>query len=124
LSWGGYTTSEVGYWKIRAPRRAIGLGLSAIPALAQSVRTNVSGRAKTAATSPCQTLQGAPTRTTAGGQIYALDSANHEYVSISQAVTIVSGCGATGALTTSSVTGITINASANDVINLHVAYRL
>jgi len=63
----------------------------------------------------CQTLQAALAKTLAGGQICALDSANYGYATINK-ISIVSARGATGALATSSITGITINAGANDTI--------
>src|SRR5262249_52628333 len=93
-----------------------------IPAQAQATRTYVSGLGKDSnpctGASPCQTLQAALAKTAAGGQIYALDSANYGYVTINKAVSIVSGRGATGVLAAGSVSGVTINAGANDVVNL------
>jgi len=96
--------------------------LHAVPAQAQAMRTFVSGNGKDTnactITAPCQTLQAALAQTLAGGEINALDSANYGYVTITKAVSIISERGATGVLAPSSVTGITINAGANDVINL------
>src|SRR5262245_36216700 len=55
--------------------------LGAAPAQAQATRTYVSGVGKDSnpctAAAPCQTLQKALAQTLAGGQIYALDSANY-----------------------------------------------
>jgi hypothetical protein len=96
--------------------------LHALPAQAQAMRTFVSGLGKDSnpctVAAPCKTLQAALAKTLAGGQISALDSADYGNVTINQAVSIVSGHGATGVMATSSVTAITINAGANDVINL------
>jgi hypothetical protein len=91
------------------------------PAYGQSMRTYVSGTGKdgTACTlaNPCRTLQAALKLTNPGGQIQSLDSADYGYVTINQAVTLLGAHGATGVLA-ANVSGITINAGANDVINL------
>jgi hypothetical protein len=96
--------------------------LLTVPAQAQAMRTFVSGLGKDSnactAAAPCLTLQGALGKTLTGGQIYALDSANYGYVTINKAVSIISGGGATGVLATSSISGITIAAGANDIVNL------
>jgi len=96
--------------------------LSAVPAEAQATRTYVSGAGKDTnactADAPCLTLQTALARTAPGGQIYPLDSANYGYVTINKAVSIMTGRGATGVLATSSLTGVAINAGANDIITL------
>src|SRR5262245_57148640 len=79
---------------------ALGLCLPIEAAQAQSTRTYVSGRGSDAnactQSAPCLTLQGALAKTAAGGQIYALDSANYGPVTINKAITIASGHGATG----------------------------
>ena len=92
-------------------------------AIIYQTRTYVSGLGNNSnpctAALPCQTLQAALAKTTPGGQIYALDSANYGYVTINQAVSIISGRGTTGILAAiTSVSGVTINAGANDIINL------
>jgi hypothetical protein len=93
-----------------------------VPAQAQSTRTYVSGKGSDSnpctATAPCVTLQGALAKTLAGGEIYTLNSANYGYVTINQAVSIVAGAGVSGVLASSNVSGITINAGANDIVNL------
>ncbi len=98
------------------------LGVLFTYAQGQSLRTYISGTGNDSnacsETSPCLTLQGALAKTVAGGQIYALSSANYGYVTIDKAVSIISGRGATGVLAASSVSGITINAGANDIISL------
>src|SRR5258706_6853833 len=95
--------------------------LHALPAQAQAMGTFVSGLGKDSnpctVAAPCKTLQAALAKTLAGGQIFALDSADYGYVTIDKAVSIINGH-ATGVLATSSVTGVTINAGANDTINL------
>ena len=107
----------------------LALGLMIAPwfyttaARALSMRTYVSGRGNdsNACTNaaPCLTLQGALAKTLAGGEIDALNSGNYGYVTINQAITIVGGSNVAGVLAPSSVTGITINAGSNDIINLH-----
>src|SRR3954468_6335604 len=96
--------------------------LHAVPAYAQAARTYVSGSGldgnPCTTDLPCKTLQAALGKTVAGGQIYALDSADYGYVTINKAVSIIGADGAAGILAPSSVTGITIGAAANDVINL------
>ena len=88
----------------------------------QASRTYVSGVGKDTnactAAAPCLTLQTALAQTAPGGAIYSLDSANYGYVTINKAVSILAGRGATGVLATSNLSGVTINAGANDVINL------
>jgi hypothetical protein len=93
-----------------------------VPAQAQSTRTYISGKGNDSnpctATAPCMTLQGALAKTLAGGEIYALNSANYGYVTINQAVTIVAGSDVSGVLAPSNVAGITIEAGVNDNVNL------
>ncbi len=68
-------------------------------------------------TSPCRTLQAALQLTRPGGEVRSLYSADHGYVTINQAVTVLGAHGATGVLATN-VSGVTINAGANDVVTL------
>jgi len=96
--------------------------LGVVEAQAQQVTTYVSGRGKDSgncsASSPCLTLQAALAKTLPGGQINALDSANYGYVTITKAVSIISGGSATGVLAPSNVSGVTIAAGANDTVEL------
>jgi hypothetical protein len=84
-------------------------------------RTYVSGSGSDAnpctAASPCKTFQAALALTTAGGEIYVLNSANYGPVTINKAVTITSEGAVAGVLATSGA-GIAINAGGNDVVNL------
>ena len=118
------TPQQAPAWKIvrRLMLVTSALLLHAMPAQAQAMRTFVSGQGKDSnacsATAPCQTLQAALAKTLAGGQIYALDSANYGYVTINKAVSIFSGGRVAGVLATSSVSGLTIAAGANDIVNL------
>src|SRR5215831_20491960 len=66
---------------------------------------------------PCRTFQAALALTTAGGEIFVLNSANYGAVTITKAVTITSEGAVAGVLATTGV-GITIQAGAGDVINL------
>jgi hypothetical protein len=101
---------------------ALAFWLPAARTEAQAVRTYVSGLGKDTnpctAAAPCLTLQAALAQTAPGGQIYSLNSANYGYVTINKAVSILAGRGAAGVLATSSLTGVTINAGAGDVITL------
>jgi len=84
-------------------------------------RTYVSGTGNDSnpctATSPCLTFAAALALTTAGGEIYVLNSANYGPVTINKAVTITSE-GAMGGVLATSGTAITISAGATDVVNL------
>jgi Periplasmic copper-binding protein (NosD) len=86
-----------------------------------SMRTHVSGLGNDAnpctAVAPCRSLQIAFTLTTAGGEIYVLDSADFGPLTINKAVTIT-GEGATAGILATSGNAITINAGTNDAINL------
>jgi hypothetical protein len=112
---------QAAMWKA-VLRLSLAAILFAVPAHAQTTSTYVSGVGSDAnpctAASPCRTLQAAVARTAPGGQILPLDSANYGYVTIKQAVSILNGRGATGALATSSLTGVNINAGAADGITL------
>ena len=84
-------------------------------------RTYVSGTGNDSnpcsATSPCLTFAAALALTTAGGEIYVLNSANYGPVTINKAVTITSE-GAMGGVLATSGTAITISAGPTDVVNL------
>jgi hypothetical protein len=91
------------------------------PPATPQMRTYVSGLGSDAnpclASWPCQTFQAALALTTAGGEIYVLDSANYGAVTINKAVSITSEGAMAGVLATSGA-GITIAAGGGDVINL------
>src|SRR5215472_5259278 len=95
--------------------------LQLAPAYGQAMRTYVSGTGKDGApctlANPCRTLQTALGLTRPGGEIRSLDSADYGYVTINQAVTLLGAHGATGVLA-ANVSGVTINAGANDVVTL------
>src|SRR5215475_11126009 len=88
---------------------------------APQARTYVSAQGSDAnaclVSSPCRTFQAALSLTVAGGEIFVLNSANYGPVTITKAVTIT-GEGAVAGMLSTSGAGITINAGANDVINL------
>ena len=70
-------------------------------------------------TSLCLTFAAALTNTTAGGEIDVLTLGDYGPVTITKAISIYDdGAGTAGALTTSGTSGITINAGANDAVNL------
>jgi hypothetical protein len=95
-----------------------GIAAAAPPGSATpQMRTYVSGMGNDTASSPCKTFQAALALTLHGGEIYVLNSANYGAVTINKAVTITSEGAVAGVLATSGP-GITINAGANDVINL------
>ncbi len=89
-------------------------------AVAQSTRTWVSGVGDDAnpcsRTAPCKTFTGALAKTTAGGEIDALDEGDFGPVTITGSVTI-DGAGL-GAITASGVNGIVVNAGSTDVVIL------
>ena len=91
------------------------------PTPTPQMHTYVSGVGKDSnpctASLPCQTFQAALALTIAGGTIYVLDSANYGPATINKAVTITSEGAMAGVLATNGV-GLTINAGANDVVNL------
>ena len=62
------------------------------------MRLDFTDGTRSAAVSPCRTLQAAVARTAPGGQILPLDSANYGHVTIKQAVSILNGRGATGVI--------------------------
>ena len=66
---------------------------------------------------PCRTLAAALASTVPGGVIYVLNSANFGPVTIGQSISITSEGTVAGILVTSGA-AITINAGANDVVNL------
>jgi hypothetical protein len=95
--------------------------LAAPPAPTPQTRTYVSGTGNDGnactVSSPCRSFSAALALTTAGGEIYALNSANYGTVTINKAVTI-NAEGATGGVLATSGVGITISAGANDVVTL------
>jgi hypothetical protein len=87
----------------------------------QIMRTYVSGlgsdNSPCTAAYPCATFKAALALTTAGGEIFVLNSADYGPVTINKAVTITSEGAAAGILASSGA-GITISAGANDIVNL------
>lgn len=100
---------------------ALALPLPAAPANAETMRryVSVNGRDENpcTATSPCQTFQGAIAKTMAGGEIYALNSGNFGPVTITQSVNLTGANVAAGVMA-AGVSGVTINAGPNDVVQL------
>src|SRR5262249_41797027 len=93
-----------------------------MPAHAQASRTWVSGVGDDAnpcsRTAPCKTFAGAISKTAAGGEISVLDPGGFGAVTITKSISITNdGAGEAGILA-SGTSGITINAGANDIINL------
>jgi hypothetical protein len=95
--------------------------LSTIPAAAQATRTWVSGVGDDAnpcsRTAPCKTFAGAISKTSAGGEIDALDPAGWGAVTITKAITIDGGPNAGGILVSGS-NGVVISAATTDVVIL------
>ena len=92
-------------------------------AQAQATRTWVSGLGDDAnpcsRTAPCKTFPGAYSRTAVGGEIDALDPGGFGTINIGHAITIDGGgAGLASILSTSGVTGVSVNAGAGDVITL------
>ena len=67
---------------------------------------------------PCRSFATAITKTVAGGEINTLDPGGYGAVTITKAISIVSGLGEAGVLVPAGGTGITISAGATDRINL------
>lgn len=95
----------------------------AMPAHAQNTRSFVSAQSgldtnPCSRSMPCRTFAHAITQTNAGGEINTLDPGGYGALTITKAISIVSGVGEAGVLVPSGATGITVNAGATDVINL------
>jgi len=94
------------------------LGISSI-ANAQATRTWVSGVGDDAnpcsRTAPCKTYAGAISKTAAAGEISTLDPGGFGALTITKAMT-VNGDGTLAAILSAGVTGIIVNAGANDVV--------
>lgn len=94
------------------------LGISSI-ANAQATRTWVSGVGDDAnpcsRTAPCKTFAGAISKTAAGGEISALDPAGFGALTVTKAIT-VNGDGTLAGILSAGVSGIIVNAGANDVV--------
>jgi hypothetical protein len=90
-------------------------------AQAQATRTWVSGVGDDAnpcsRTAPCKTFAGAISKTAAGGEIDALDPGGFGAVSINKPMTI-DGSGTFASILNTGVTGVNINAGANDIVTL------
>src|SRR5262249_40487638 len=96
--------------------------LHAAPALAQAPKTWVSHFGNDghgcSPGAPCLTFRGALTKTAAGGEIGVIDPGDYGPVTISQAINITNdGVGEAGILAPST-NGITIDATAGDVVSL------
>lgn len=90
-------------------------------AQAQATRTWVSGVGDDAnpcsRTAPCKTFSGAISKTAAGGEISVLDPGGFGQVTITKSITI-NGDGTLAGILASLVTGVIVNAGANDVVTL------
>jgi hypothetical protein len=110
--------SRKSYWGILA---ALFLLLTCGTAGAQATRTWVSGVGDDAnpcsRTAPCKTFAGAISKTTAGGEIDALDPGGFGAVTITKAI-VIDGHAALGGVLVSGTDGITVSAGANDVVIL------
>src|SRR5215218_6517526 len=93
----------------------------AVPAANGQTRTWVSGVGNDAnpcsRTAPCKTFAGALSKTSAGGEISALDPGGFGAVTITKSITI-NGDGTLAGVLASLVNGVTINAGVNDRIVL------
>src|SRR5215469_1161281 len=91
-------------------------------AYALSNRTFVSGNGNDSnpctIAAPCRSFAGALAQTSPGGEIAVLDTAGYGTVTISKAISIVNEEGVEAGVTVTSGDAITINAGANDVVNL------
>jgi len=91
-------------------------------AYAQATRTWVSGVGDDAnpcsRTAPCKTWAGAISKTTAGGEIDALDPGGFGALTITKAITLDGGGGQVASVLTSGTNGISVVAGVNDVVIL------
>jgi len=91
------------------------------PAAAQASRTWVSGVGDDAnpcsRTAPCKTFAGAISKTAANGEISVLDPGGFGGVTITKSISIVAD-GSEGGILAAGVTGILVNAGANDIVNI------
>lgn len=107
--------------KIVLPLLAIPFALFSLHASAQATRTWVSGVGDDAnpcsRTAPCKTWAGAISKTSAFGEIDALDPGGFGSVTITKSIIIDGGPNA-GGISASGTTGITINAATTDVVTI------
>jgi hypothetical protein len=96
------------------------LCLPIAPAQAQATRTWVSGVGDDAnpcsRTAPCKTWAGAISKTTAGGEIDALDPGGFGGVTLTKSITLDGGGGQVASVLVAGTNGINISAGATDVI--------
>jgi hypothetical protein len=94
--------------------------LYTVPARAQATRTWVSGVGDDAnpcsRTAPCKTFAGAISKTTAGGEIDALDPGGFGGVTITKSITLDGGGGQVASILVAGSNGITVSAGSNDVV--------
>ncbi len=99
---------------------AMSLMLLAVPAHAQATRTWVSGVGSDAnpctRTAPCQTWSGAMAKTTAGGEIDALDPGGFGVLTITKSITLDGGGGQVASVLVSGANGINVAAGSTDVV--------
>ena len=92
------------------------------PAAAQATRTWVSGVGDDAnpcsRTAPCKTFAGAISKTTAGGEIDALDPGGFGALTITKAITLDGGGGQVVSVLVSGTNGIVVSAGTNDIVIL------
>jgi hypothetical protein len=90
-------------------------------ARAQATRTWISGVGDDAnpgsRTAPCKTLAGAIAKTTAGGEIDALDPGGFGALTITKAITI-DGKGSLASILASGTTGLNVAAGSNDIVTI------
>jgi hypothetical protein len=98
------------------------LTLMASSAVGQVQRTFVSGLGNDgnpcSRTAPCRTFAQALMGTSAGGEVYVLDSAGYAPFNVTQSVSVVAPPGVVAGISVFSGDGITINAGVNDTIIL------
>jgi len=101
---------------------ALLLVMSVGSAHAQATRTWVSGVGDDAnpcsRTAPCKTFAGAISKTAAGGEISVLDPGGFGAVTITKSISIINDYSGEAGILASGTNGITVNASATDVVIL------
>jgi hypothetical protein len=101
-------------------------GLAIAPAQAQATRTWVSGVGDDAnpcsRTAPCKTWPGAISKTSAGGEIDALDPGGFGAVTITKSITLDGGGGQVASILVAGTPGATINAAGGVVIIRNIRF--
>jgi hypothetical protein len=119
------TEGDIAMWKKILLLAALGIIAAVLPgspASAQATRTWVSGVGDDAnpcsRTAPCKTFAGAISKTSAGGEIDALDPGGFGALTITKSITLDGGAGQVASILVSGTPGITVAAGSTDVVTI------